>query len=70
MVDLQFNGSNYIGGVFKHVKSKTFRFQIKECPVISVIFYDENWQPLGGGVIVYIHHILFVNNIVLNEYAN
>ena len=35
---------------------------------MSVIFYDKTWQPLGGGVIVYVHHILFVNKIVLNEY--
>ena len=69
MVALQFSAdSNYTGDVFQHVKRKTV-FKSKNFGYIGH-FYEELWQTLGGGVIVCVYHILFVNNIVLNKYTN
>lgn len=33
-------------------------------------FLGQKLTAIGVGVIVCVHHILFVNNIVLNEYTN
>lgn len=70
MVDLQLMAQTTSVVCLNKLKRQLDVFKSKNVQLYRSFFNDNNWQPLGGGVIVCVHHILFVNNIVLNEYTN
>lgn len=70
MVDLQLMAQTTSVMCLNKLRRKLFAFKSENVQLCRSFFYDKNWQLLGVGVIVCVHHILFVNNIVLNEYTN